>query len=177
MDGERGIYWVRRENFGQPFSQTIWMLNLLSYNASDSTLRKLKVISILYLTLTHLAETRRSRSAAARGGCWLRHTRGRTGGGSFLFGGGKKGRKGTCAMLIRESHMVEARGGRGWWRGGVDETVEGWIGKGGSRVLSTLPGSVEHFQNLFAAVRKSRNELTTAVGVNLLGTSIKATLI
>lgn len=48
----------------------------------------------------------------------------------FSLGEGKKGRKGTCATLIRESHMVEGRGGRVWrWWGGGSEGVGGESGK------------------------------------------------
>lgn len=99
----------RGENFGPSFHKPSG-LNLLSHNISDCTLTKLKLISILYLTLIHSAETRRSRSATAEEPLAAAHKKGI--GVSFLFGGEKK-EGGTCAMLIRESHMVERRAGEG----------------------------------------------------------------
>lgn len=65
---------------------------------------------MLYLTLIHSAEMSSSRSAAVEELLASPHKKELLF--LFFFGEAKK-EGGTCAMLIRGSHMVEGRGGDG----------------------------------------------------------------
>lgn len=117
---------------------------------------KVKLISILYLTPIHLAEARSSRSAAAEELLAAPHKK--EFGVSFLFGGAKK-EGGTCAMLIRESHMVE--------EGGRERAGEGEMERRG--LCCTWSASPNDFllrRYLLPAVRGT--QLTVATSVSLL---------